>query len=75
MALQELLRRRGVVLSLSVCAFVIAVGEVVVGVLAFSVADRGSGTPFVALGVVMLIMSALMVTLGVLGFVIARKLK
>ncbi len=59
----------------SVCALVMAVGEVVVGVLAFSVADRGSGSPFVAVGVVMLIVAALMVTLGVLGFVIARKPK
>jgi hypothetical protein len=74
MTLQEQLRRRGVVLSLSVCALVVAVGEVVVGVLAFSVADQGSGSPFIALGVVMLILAALMVTLGVLGFVIARKL-
>lgn len=75
MTLQEQLRRRGVVLTLSFCALVVAVGEVVVGVLAFSVTDPGSGSPFVALGVVMLILAALMVTLGVLGLVIARKLK
>ena len=73
--MQEQLRRRGVVLSLSVCALLIAVGEVVVGVLAFSVADRGSGSPFVALGVVMLVLAALMVMLGVIGLVITRKLK
>jgi hypothetical protein len=60
--------------SWSVCALVMAVGEVAVGALAFSVADQGSGSPFVALGVAMLIMAALMVTLGVLGFVVAREL-
>jgi hypothetical protein len=74
MALQEQLRRRSVILALSVCALVVAVAEVVVGVLVFSV-GRESDSSVAAVGVAMFIMAVPMVALGVLGLVGARNLK
>jgi hypothetical protein len=74
MALQEQLRRRSVILTLSVCALVVAVAEVVVGVLVFSV-GRESDSSVAAVGVAVFIMAVPMVALGVLGLVGTRKLK
>lgn len=74
MALQEQLRRRSVIVTLSVCALVVAVAGAVVGVLGLSV-EQESGSSVAALGVAMFIMAVPMVALGILGLVAARKLK
>jgi hypothetical protein len=73
MSLHELVPRRSGLWILSICALTDSIGEVVVRVLAFSVAEQGG--PSVALGVTMLILAASMVMRGVLGIVIAWKLK
>jgi hypothetical protein len=74
MTLQEQLRRRSVILTLSVCALVTAVAAIVVGVLTLSV-EQESGSSVAAVGVAMFIMAVPMVALGILGLVGARKLK
>ncbi|AJW80761.1 hypothetical protein DZF93_01470 [Clavibacter michiganensis subsp. insidiosus] len=62
------------ILTLSVCALVVAVAEVVVGVLVFSI-EQESGSPVAAVGVAMFIMAVPMMAIGILGLVGARKLK
>ncbi|WP_144407250.1 hypothetical protein [Clavibacter michiganensis] len=61
-------------MTLSVCALVVAVAEVVVGVLVFSI-EQESGSPVAAVGVAMFIMAVPMMAIGILGLVGARKLK
>lgn len=74
MTLQEQLRRRNVILTLSVCALVVAVAEVVVGVLVLSI-EQESRSLVAAVGVAMFIMALPMLAIGILGLLGARRLK